>query len=201
MHTTTPQEQRCRTHDHHNNGEGQGHANQPVSPSSLLGRGSTRQFTSIGTLRIAATQIATTAMATSPIRDPLRNATSAWEATDKDDDTIPYKAPIHHLRRFGCFVSRLISAAQRRGELGPRSKLGCMMEEVHLRVLDTENMEHGHPSRGKRDNHHHHHEDQRIAGKHREFITGNGCPNGGGKAMASLSREATMHAQWQLADA
>ena len=30
-----------------------------------------------------------------------------------------------------------------------------MMEEVHLRVLDTENMEHGHPSRGKRDNHHH----------------------------------------------
>ena len=48
------------------------------------------------------------------------------------------------------------------------------MEEVHLRVLDTENMEHGHPSRGKRDNHrhedqsavtsvagnNHHHEDQ-----------------------------------------
>ena len=151
---------------------------------------------------------------------------------DKNDNTIPYKAPIHHLRRFGCFVSRLISAAQRRGKLGPRSKPGCMMEEVHLRVLDTENMEHGHPSRGKRDNHHHedrsavtsvagnhqyhedqsavtsapgnhhhHHEDQSIAGKHREFITENGCPNGRGKAMASLNREATMHAQWQLADA
>ena len=90
------------------------------------------------------------------------------------------------------------------------------MEEVHLRVLDTENMEHGHPSRGIRGNHHHedqsavtsaagnhdhHHEDQRIAGKHREFITENGCPNGGDQAMASLNREAKMHAQWQLADA
>ena len=105
------------------------------------------------------------------------------------------------------------------------------MEEVHLRVLDTENMEHGHPRRGKRDNHnhheeqsavtsvagihhqedqsavtsaagyHHHHEDQRIAGKHREFVTENGCHNGGGKAMASLNRKATMHAPWQLADA
>ena len=66
---------------------------------------------------------------------------------DKDDNTIPYKAPIHHLRRLGCFVSRLISAAQRRGKLGPRSKPGCIMEEVHLRVLDTENIEHRHPSR------------------------------------------------------
>ena len=121
---------------------------------------------------------------------------------NKDDNKIPYKPPIHNLQRFGCFVSRLISAAQHRGKLGPRSKPGCMMEEVHLRVLDTENMEHGHPSRGKRGNHHHHHhEDQSIAGKHRKFMTENGCPNGGGKAMESLNREATMHAQWQLGDA
>ena len=46
---------------------------------------------------------------------------------DKDDNTIPYKAPIHHLRRLGCFVSSRISAAQRRGKLGPRSKPGYMM--------------------------------------------------------------------------
>ena len=84
-----------------------------------------------------------------------------------------------------------------------------------MEVLDTENMEHGRPSLGKRHDHHHedqsavtsaagnhhHHEDQSIAGKHREFIAENGCPNGGGKAMASLNREATMHALWQLTDA
>ena len=69
-----------------------------------------------------------------------------------------------------------------------------------MEVLDIENMKQGHPSRGIRDNQHHH-EDQRIAGKHREFIAENGCPNGGGKAMASLNREATMHAQRSLADA
>ena len=32
-------------------------------------------------------------------------------AIDKDGNTISRKAPIHHLRRFGCFVSRLIPAA------------------------------------------------------------------------------------------
>ena len=37
----TPQERRCRMHDRHNTGEGQGHANRLASPSSLLGRGST----------------------------------------------------------------------------------------------------------------------------------------------------------------
>ena len=35
-------------------------------------------------------------------------------------------------------------------------------------------------------------EDQSIAGKQREFITENGGPNGGGKAMALLNREATI---------
>ena len=40
---------------------------------------------------------------------------------------ISYKAPIHHLRRFGRFVSRLIPAAQRKDKFSPRSKSGCMM--------------------------------------------------------------------------
>ena len=60
------------------------------------------------------------------------------------------------------------------------------------------------------DNHHredqsiagnHHHEDQSNAGKHGEFIIEDGCPNGVVKTMASLNREATKHAQWQLTDA
>jgi hypothetical protein len=39
---------------------------------------------------------------------------------------ISYKAPIHHLRRFGCYVSKLITEAQRRSKFGLRSK-PCMM--------------------------------------------------------------------------
>ena len=56
---------------------------------------------------------------------------------------------------------------------------------------------------------HHRVEDRMVAGgadhmvtrKHEKFITENGCPMGVVKAMATLNREATMHAQWQLADA
>jgi hypothetical protein len=48
-----------------------------------------------------------------------------------DDPTrqqINYKAPLHHLRRFGCHVSRLIPESQRIDKkLGARSKPGCMM--------------------------------------------------------------------------
>ena len=54
----------------------------------------------------------------------------------------------------------------------PRTKKpssGTPQEEVHEEVLDTENMEHGCPSRSKRDNHHHR-EDQSavpsVAGHH-----------------------------------
>jgi len=39
---------------------------------------------------------------------------------------ISYKAPTHHLRRFSCYVSKLIPEAQRRSKFGPRSK-PCMM--------------------------------------------------------------------------
>ena len=46
---------------------------------------------------------------------------------DKDGNAISYQAPIHHLRRFGCFVSRLIPAVQRRDKFSPCSMLGCMM--------------------------------------------------------------------------
>ena len=48
-------------------------------------------------------------------------------AIDKDGNAISYKAPIHHLRRFSCFVSRLIPTAQCRDKFSPRSKPGCMM--------------------------------------------------------------------------
>ena len=79
-----------------------------------------------------------------------------------------------------------------------------------MEVLDIENTEHGRPNRGKKGNHlhhhedqsavtsaagnHHHHEDQSIVCKRSEFITENGCPNGDGQAMASVNREAMMHA-------
>ena len=38
-----------------------------------------------------------------------------------------YKAPIHHLRQFGCHVSKLIPKAQRSSKFCLKSKLGCMM--------------------------------------------------------------------------
>ena len=39
---------------------------------------------------------------------------------------ISYKAPTHHLQRFGCYVRKIIPEAQRRSKFGPRSK-PCMM--------------------------------------------------------------------------
>ena len=46
---------------------------------------------------------------------------------DAEGKDISYKAPTHHLRRFGCYVSKLIPEAQRSSKFGPKSKLGCMM--------------------------------------------------------------------------
>ena len=46
---------------------------------------------------------------------------------DSDGNKISYKAPLHHLRRFGCHVSKLIPERQRKGKFGAKSKLGCMM--------------------------------------------------------------------------
>jgi len=47
-------------------------------------------------------------------------------AHDKAGNKISYKAPIHHLRQFCCYVSKLIPEAQRRSKFCPRSK-PCMM--------------------------------------------------------------------------
>jgi len=52
-----------------------------------------------------------------------------------DDPTrmkISYRAPLHHLRRFGCYVSRLIPEKQRTDKkLGARSKACMMVGYVH----------------------------------------------------------------------
>jgi len=46
---------------------------------------------------------------------------------DAAGNEISYQAPLHNLRQFGCYVSRLIPEVQRRqGKFGPRSK-PCMM--------------------------------------------------------------------------
>ena len=42
---------------------------------------------------------------------------------DAEGKDISYKAPTHHLRRFGCHVSKLIPEAQRSSKFSPRSKL------------------------------------------------------------------------------
>ena len=48
--------------------------------------------------------------------------------SDSDGNEISYKAPLHHLRRFGCYVSRRIPEPQRTdSKMGARSKPGCMM--------------------------------------------------------------------------
>ena len=46
---------------------------------------------------------------------------------DPNGIAISFKAPLHHLRRFGCFVSRLIPESQRRDKFSQKSKPGCMM--------------------------------------------------------------------------
>jgi len=52
----------------------------------------------------------------------------AFGKTTHDDaaDKISYKAPIHPLQRFGCYVSKLIPEAQHQTKFGPQSK-PCMM--------------------------------------------------------------------------
>jgi len=45
---------------------------------------------------------------------------------DNDGNEISYKAPLHHLRRFGCYVSQLIPELQCHGKFSPGSK-PCMM--------------------------------------------------------------------------
>jgi hypothetical protein len=50
---------------------------------------------------------------------------------NNDGNEISYKAPLHHLRRFGCYASRLIPELQRRGKFSPRSKPYMMVSYVH----------------------------------------------------------------------
>jgi hypothetical protein len=51
---------------------------------------------------------------------------------DSEGKKISYKAPLHHLRRFGCYVSRLIPEKQRTDKkLGARSKACMMVGYVH----------------------------------------------------------------------
>ena len=44
---------------------------------------------------------------------------------------ISYKAPLHHLRRFGCYASRLIPKPQRHAKFRPGSKPCMMVSDVH----------------------------------------------------------------------
>jgi hypothetical protein len=50
---------------------------------------------------------------------------------NNDGNEISYKAPLHHLRRFGCYASRLIPEPQRHGKFSPRSKPCMMVGYVH----------------------------------------------------------------------
>ena len=62
---------------------------------------------------------------------------------DADGNRILYQAPLHNLRRFGCYASRLIPEVQRGDKFGPRSK-PCMMvgylhdSETLWRIWDPE---------------------------------------------------------------
>jgi len=50
---------------------------------------------------------------------------------NNDGNEISYKALLHHLRRFGCYTSRLIPEPQRHGKFSPRSKPCMMVGYVH----------------------------------------------------------------------
>jgi len=46
-------------------------------------------------------------------------------------NNISYKAPIHHLRQFGCYVSKLIPKAQRQSKFSPRSTPCMIVGHTH----------------------------------------------------------------------
>jgi hypothetical protein len=48
-----------------------------------------------------------------------------------DVNRISYKAPLHHLRRLGCYASRLIPEPQRHGKFTPRPKPCVLVGYVH----------------------------------------------------------------------
>jgi len=51
---------------------------------------------------------------------------------DSEGKKISYKAPLHHLHRLGCYVSRLVSEKQRTDKkLGARSRACMMVSYVH----------------------------------------------------------------------
>ena len=105
----------------------------------------------------------------------VHDSTTTWKVWDPEFNTVRTQSDVVFDEERNAHVSCPESPSQ---EADP---LGLPQEEVHIEVFDTEQIEHGYPSRGKRGRNHHHHEDQSIAGKHREFIIENGCSNGGGK--------------------
>jgi len=52
-------------------------------------------------------------------------------AHDMAGNKTSYKARIHHLRRFGCYVSKLIPEAQRRSKFGPQLTPCIMVGYTH----------------------------------------------------------------------
>jgi len=50
---------------------------------------------------------------------------------DNDGNEILSKAPLHHLRQFGCYASRLIPEPQRDGKFSPRSKPCMKVGYIH----------------------------------------------------------------------
>jgi len=50
---------------------------------------------------------------------------------DDDGNKISYKAPLQHLRRFGCYISRLIPESQRRGKFSLKSKSYMIVGYTH----------------------------------------------------------------------
>jgi hypothetical protein len=50
---------------------------------------------------------------------------------DNDGNEISYKAPLNHLRRFGCYASRLIPEPQGHGQCSTTSKPCMMVGYVH----------------------------------------------------------------------
>jgi hypothetical protein len=46
---------------------------------------------------------------------------------NNDRNEISYKAPLHHLRQFGCYTCRLMPELQRHGQFSPRCTRGMMV--------------------------------------------------------------------------
>jgi hypothetical protein len=66
-----------------------------------------------------------------PYPTPYEMLHAIGKPSHNNGNKISYQAPIHHLRRFGCYASRLLPALQRQGKFSTKSKSCMIVGYIH----------------------------------------------------------------------